>query len=195
MHPKHFITQELTTKNGYTWTLASRFGAMLHEIEKLYDERDKSWTFVGLEFEQHGPKIWFPGNCGNIVIQLNTNAIDNEILAHYQLAHEVVHLLAPTGERNVPVIEEGLATVYSEDYLLTNYGVTDYTDYTTLDSYIEAAKLVRELLAFDFNAILKLRSIEPSFKKMSSDTFIKAGVIYPEEKIEKLISTFVRESK
>ena len=193
MLEKHFKTQELPSKDGYTWTLASRLGAMLIEVEGLYGERDKSWTFVGLEFEENGPQNWFPGNCGNIVIQLNTNAINDEVLAHYQLAHEVVHLLAPSGARGAPVIEEGLATMYSENYLSANYGITDYSKFTNLDSYIEAARLVRELLAFDPEAIRKLRDIEPSFKKMSLDTFAEAGLDYTKGKITKLVASFVRE--
>ncbi|CAK1737898.1 IrrE N-terminal-like domain-containing protein [Vibrio crassostreae] len=193
MLEKHFKTQELPSKDGYTWTLASRLGAMLIEVEGLYGERDKSWTFVGLEFEENGPQNWFPGNCGNIVIQLNTNAINDEVLAHYQLAHEVVHLLAPSGERGAPVIEEGLATMYSENYLSASYGITDYSKFTNLDSYIEAARLVRELLAFDSDAIRKLRDIEPSFKEMSLDTFAEAGLDYTKDNITKLVASFVRE--
>ncbi|MBI1676304.1 hypothetical protein [Shewanella sp. DW31] len=162
---------------------------MVREIEGLYGERDKSWTFVGIEFERNGPQNWFPGNCGNIAIQLNVNALNNEVLAHYQLAHEVVHLLAPDGKREAPVIEEGLATLYSEDYIAREYQASGYTN---MASYVDAAKNVRDLLAFDKEAIKKLRAIQPSFKKMTQDTFRSASLNYPQDKIMNLIASFVR---
>ncbi|MGL1115795.1 hypothetical protein, partial [Vibrio vulnificus] len=190
INSNYYLTNPLPTNDGYTWTLASRLGSMLQEIENLYGKRDKSWTFVGVEFEASGPQNWFPGNCGNIAIQLNTNALQNDILAHYQLAHEAVHLLAPDGQCGAPVIEEGLATIYSEDYIAREHGATGYTN---MPSYIEAAKSVRELLMFDPDAIRKLRAVEPSFKKMSQETFKDAGIKYPENKILHLISKFVRQ--
>ncbi|PLA73789.1 hypothetical protein CYQ88_09210 [Hydrogenovibrio sp. SC-1] len=162
---------------------------MLQEVESLYGERDKSWTFVGVEFERNGPQNWFPGNCGNIAIQLNTNALDNEVLAHYQLAHEVVHLLAPDCKRGAPNIEEGLATVYSEDFVLREH---QQSNLTNMASYIEAATSVRELLAFEKDSIKKLRAVEPSFRLMTADTFKAANLDYPEDKVAYLLSTFVR---
>lgn len=189
MHLNHFITQPLLTNDGYNWTLASRLGYMISEIECLYGERDKYWTFVGVEFQEHGPQNWFPGNCGHIAIQLNTNALCNEVLAHYQLAHEAIHLLAPDGKCAAPVIEEGLATIYSEDYIAREFGESGYTN---MESYINAAKCVRDLLAFDSEAIKKLRSVEPSFKKMTQVTFNTANLNYPQDKVEDLTCKFVR---
>lgn len=187
INPNHYFTQPLPSNDGYTWTLASRLGAMLREIEELYGERDKSWTFVGVEFEKDGPRNWFPGDCGNIAIQLNTNALDNEVLAHYQLAHEVVHLLAPDGKCGAPIIEEGLATLYSEDFIFREYNASGITN---MRSYMDAAKSVRDLLYFDSNAIKKLRAVEPSFKKMTLNTFKTANIQYSQVKILNLISPF-----
>lgn len=189
MNTNYYLTHQLSTHDGYTWTLASRVGAMLQEIENLYGERDKSWTFIGIEFEQNGPKIWFPGNCSNIAIQLNTNALNNEILAHYQLAHEVIHLLAPDGKMDAPNIEEGLATVYSEDFVLREH---KRSNLTSMVSYVDAAERVRELLAFDALSIKKLRAIEPSFKKMTVDTFKAANLNFPDDKVAYLLSIFLR---
>lgn len=189
LNPNHYLTHPLPSNDGYTWTLASRLGAMLQEVENLYGERDKSWTFVGVEFEKSGPQNWFPGNCGNIAIQLNINALDNEVLAHYQLAHEVVHLLAPDGKSGAPNIEEGIATVYSEDFVWREH---QQSNLTNMASYIEAAASVRELLAFDEDAIKKLRAVEPSFKLMSADTFQTANLVYPKDKVAYLLSAFVR---
>lgn len=40
-------------------TYASRF---IQEIEKRYGSRDRSWTFVGVEFHTGQPQVWFPGS-------------------------------------------------------------------------------------------------------------------------------------
>jgi len=163
---------------------------MLQEIEFLYNERDKSWTFVGLEFEKNGPQNWFPGNGKNVAIQLNTNALNDTVLACYQLAHECIHLLAPDGKRGAPVIEEGLATVYSEDFIAKHFGASGYTD---MNSYQNAAALVRDLISSNPDAIKELRTIESSFKQMTLSTFQEAAIDFSEEKIIKLLEIFERE--
>lgn len=43
-----FDTQPLSTNNGYTYTLTSRIGDMLYEAESLFDDRDKTWTILGV---------------------------------------------------------------------------------------------------------------------------------------------------
>jgi hypothetical protein len=190
INQSYYLAHRLPTDDGYTWTLASRLGAMLQEIEVLYNERDKSWTFVGVEFEASGPQNWFPGNCKNVAIQLNTNALNDNVLACYQLAHECIHLLAPDGKRGAPVLEEGLATVYSEDFIAKYFGAEGYTN---MESYQNAAALVRDLISSNPDAIKKLRTIEPSFKQMTLSTFLEAEIDFPEQKIIELLETFERE--
>ena len=44
------VTQPLPNDNGYTWTLASLLGDMLHIAEELFGPRDLSYTILGIEF-------------------------------------------------------------------------------------------------------------------------------------------------
>jgi hypothetical protein len=186
----HYIAVSLPENTGFTWTLVSRLGAMLHEIEGLYGRRDMSWTPIGVEFGPETPQLWFPGNCKNIAIQLAPNARWDNVLACYQLAHECVHLLAPDGRDGAPVLEEGLATVYSEDYIARNFNRAGLTNF---QSYADAATKVRQLLALNPDAIKALRQIEPCFKQMTASTFVAAGLhTAPESLVNDLLTPFYR---
>ncbi len=57
------IANPLPSGDGYTWTLASRLGEMILDIEAQFGKRDRSWTILGIEFCDTGSQIWFPGNC------------------------------------------------------------------------------------------------------------------------------------
>jgi hypothetical protein len=189
----HFTSiQNLAAGQFRTWTLPTILGKMLTELETRYGSRDPSWTLLGVEFGQDGPQNWFPlyPNGGKFVlIELFYNALHDMEIACYQLAHECVHLLAPNGGGGAPVIEEGLATMYSEDYVKTNF---DKTGFTNMVSYIEAAALVRELESTSPEAIRNLRKIEPSFKNMTRETFAQAQVNVPTGLIEQLLAPFNR---
>ncbi len=101
---------------GFTFTLSSRLGQMLQKAEELYGERDKSFTILGIEFKEGVPQIWFPGNCGNVIIQLGLRAMQDVNQALFQLAHECVHLLNPhAGNGNM--LEEGLAVLFSVEFM------------------------------------------------------------------------------
>lgn len=185
----HFCAEELETHDGYTFTLPSRLGRILQEVETLYGKRDQSWALLGIEFGPGSPQLWYPRGLKNIVIQLASNALDDTPLACYQLAHECVHLLSPTGGNNAPVFEEGVATVFSEDYVKRTFDLEISAD---LGSYSAAAALVRELLLIDPQSIFKLRSVEPAFTLITEDTFKKAGVQAPSELIQQLLMPFQR---
>lgn len=189
MEESHFQAVPLESNDGYTWTLVTRLGDMLQEATGLYGPRDMSWTILGVEFGLEIPQIWYPGSRKDVVVQLGRSAIDDTLQACYQLAHESIHLLSPSGSSFAPVLEEGLAVAFSEDYVKANFGRI-YTSQTP--SYQVAARLVRELLSADPQAVKKLREVEPSFTKMTHETFDAARVIVPEGLIQKLLQSFVR---
>lgn len=189
MEESHFQAERLQSNTGYTWTLVTRLGDMLHQATSLYGPRDMSWTILGVEFGLDIPQIWYPGSRKDVVVQLGRRALNDTAQACYQLAHESIHLLAPSGSSPAPTLEEGLATVFSEDYVNANFGVI-YTPETP--SYQAAASLVRHLLSADPKAIKKLREVEPSFARMTQETFDTAKVIVPEGLIQKLLQPFVR---
>ena len=83
---------------GYSWSLTSRLGHMLRTAEERFGVRDKDYSVLGIEFGESGPFIWYPGNCKNIAIQLSIGSRASERCALYELAHECIHLLTPTGK-------------------------------------------------------------------------------------------------
>lgn len=105
----------------YTWTLTTRLGQALQMAEGLYGKRDQRWTVLGVEFADNGqPQVWYPGSGegrSNIVIQLTESAAQNYTVAMFQLAHEVVHVLAPNGTKGATLLEEELASYFSLFYV------------------------------------------------------------------------------
>lgn len=190
MQLTHFCATALDANDGYTWTLTTRLGSILHEIEEAYGSRDSSWTVLGVEFGPDTPQLWYPGNRKHVVVQLAMNAIDDTPLACYQLAHECVHLLAPGGRPPAPVIEEGLATVFSENYVERNFGLKNVT---SLASYKAAAAAVRELFSLEPSAIRKLRAVQPGFRQFTHDTFAQAGLAIPSVLVAQLLLPFQRQ--
>lgn len=168
-------------------TLARRLEDMLFKAEKEYGQRDQSWTLLGIEFRGAIPCIWFPKPGNGIIVRLSECALNDTVKACYQLAHECIHLLSPSGSSVVPVIEEGLATVNSESYIAREL---NYFYQTPEVPYATAAALVRELLSIAPDAIAKLRTVEPAFTKLTNQTFIEAGVEAPVPLIDKLLSPF-----
>ncbi|MGM3216467.1 hypothetical protein ACSQ5K_14745 [Pseudomonas sp. PhalM4] len=190
MEPTHF--QALLPPNTvHNWTLVTRLGDMLTRAEQLFGARDHSWTILGIEFGGNSPQIWYAGDADtkHVVIQLSRSRLNNTSLACYELAHECIHLLSPSGGNVVPTLEEGLATVFAEDYVLERFG---FIHDSGMESYRQAAALVRKLLVIEPDAVKRLRAVEPSFTNMSSATFEMAQLHVPEPLRHALIHPFLR---
>lgn len=185
-----FVARPLPTNNGYSWTLASLLGDMLHRAEQIFGPRDSSYTILGVEFCAGTPQLWYPGNRRHIAIQLTMECLTDQVRACYQLAHESVHLLAPTGGRNANVLEEGLATYFSELYLHDTFAKTMLPE---LASYADACSRVRQLLAIDPSVIRTLRAKQPAIHLATVDDILAARPDVPRELAESLVSPFVRQ--
>ena len=187
-------TRPLAQGCGYTWSMATRLGDMLKEAEVLFGTRDRSWTILGSELrtdENAVPQNWFPGYPArkDIILQVVPPADRNRNEALYQLAHEVVHTLAPHPGTRATVLEEGVATWFAAYYVRKAKGAEIHS---STDSYRQAHAKVAQLLARDHQAILKLRAIEPSFSRMTADTFKQADVQATPDEIAALLAPFTR---
>lgn len=131
---------------GFTWTLASRLGDMLTWAQNLFGPRNKEYTVLGIEFSAEGPMIWYPKAAKHIVIQLSLSARQDEVIALYQLSHECVHLLQPSGGEAATVFEEGLAVFFSWWYLEERLGIAKARELTSDPRYREAGELVHKFL-------------------------------------------------
>lgn len=183
-----FITYPLP-EGGYRWTLTSRLGRMLANAEELYGKRDRDYTILGIEFVVDHPRIWYPGSAKDIIIQLGLNALGDEVQACYQLAHECIHLLAPSGGQSANVLEEGLATYYSQVFVLQSFGRHMYS---SLPAYESAYANLVKLLQIDANAVKVLRQEEPSMWKFTPDLILKHYPTIGEKLAEQLTSQFMR---
>ena len=175
---------------GFSWTLASRLGALLAEAETRYGARDPSFTILGFEFRDGVPQVWFPGNRKHVVIQLGAACLSDEPRAVFQLAHECVHLLHPILAGTASVLEEGLATHYSIERVRAICNVT----YSAGNpAHERAAALVDVLLASDPAGIRSLRARHSSLSAVTPD---ELAVIYPSLKVssaEELCQRFGQE--
>jgi len=186
--------RQLYGGGGYTWTLASQLGNMLQLAQSQFGSRDESYTILGIEFIDDQPRIWYPGDCKNIVIQLGKLCLLQPGRACFQLAHETIHLLSPTKEQNVNVLEEGLAAYFQVWYMNNQYP-RDWPrpqfDWTKLPSSFEQAKmLVERLLGIDPNAIRRLREQQWRLSQITAEEIRNAYPVLDYDDVLALTTKF-----
>jgi hypothetical protein len=181
-----FACSRLENRMGWTWTLTSQLGALLHEAERLYGPRDPGFTILGIEFGGDRPGTWYPGDRNHISIRLSTSAQNDTEQAYFQLAHEVVHLLAPSDADGTIVLEEGLAHRFSLEMSQRN----ESNLVSTLPSYDHAKRHIDALLALDPDAIIKLREGIPCFSNMTKNHLCAVIGACPSELAETLCAPF-----
>jgi hypothetical protein len=176
------------TPTGHSWTITSKLGHILRTAEEQYGPRDYSYTILGVEFNQDGhPRIWYPGDCKHIIIQISMNCIDDINRAVFQVAHEALHCLCPTGKNNANVLEEGLANLFSIEYTIANgNGVWTSND----QKYTDASELVKQLLSLDYEIIKKLRLVQPTISYIDKDLILRTNPNVPVELADKLSMKF-----
>ena len=159
------ITEPNPEGKGYKWTLPSLLGDMLNKAEELFGPRDMCYTVLGIEFENNGPQVWYPGDCKHIVIQLNPT-VDNIYFICYQLAQETIHLLAPTGLNDANYLEEGVSIYFAVYYMREHL---NHPIQPTAPKYRTAFDLVEPILDADIECIKRLREDQPTFSKMTPE--------------------------
>jgi hypothetical protein len=127
--------------------------------EEYYGPRDRSYTILGVEFSNDNPRIWYPGNCGNVVVQLGPVCATDMSRACFQLAHEAIHLLSPSGSSTTTVLDEGLAEYFSVRYVREEFNANWHSD---IASYLIAGSLTEQLLAIDSGIIRAIRQLQPA---------------------------------
>jgi hypothetical protein len=192
------VTTPLKSESGYTWTLASRMGRMLAEAEDEFGPRDPAYTPLGVEFEQTGPRVWYPGSRKHVIIQLGTDCLTQPDRAMYQLAHEVVHLIAPTGGEHANNLEEGLATDFAVRFMQREFK-QDWAPRppekgekpkNTSERYGAAREAAAALLAFRPDAVRVIREKQPSLSKVTKEQILETCPTCPEDVAEFLVAKF-----
>jgi len=144
---------------------------MLRDAQERFGERDQSYTILGFEFCGDIPQLWYPGNCRHIVIQLTISCLTNLSQACYQLAHECIHLLSPSGGQHANVFEEGLANHFAHRYVQDTF---HFDMPVTVPSYQAARSLIEQLLALNSDSVKTIRAKQPTIYRISSGD-IRAG--------------------
>src|SRR4051812_43529612 len=87
--------------------------ALLTKAQQLFLKREEDDPLLGVRTDPGGPHLRFEPTGPGVWIELSPSAPDYRDQALHQIAHEVIHLLAPI--RNPPAImlEEGLAVWFS----------------------------------------------------------------------------------
>ena len=169
------------------------FRNMLPMAEDLFGPRDSSYTIHGIEFVSDGPYIWYPiKGQQDIIIRLGFLAAKDLSFACYQMAHETIHLLAPTGGQNANNFEEGVACYFAAYYMKNLLNQPDWRP--DLPSYKRALKRVAPLLDADIDCVQRLRKQEPSFSKMGNRQMSTAFPNLTPNNVDFLISKFNRNS-
>ena len=192
--PQININSDLLVPDGkdHTRTLAYQLSKMLHMVEELFGARDYSYTILGIEFASDGPQIWYPRNHRHIIVQLNVSTATDMPKAYYQMAHETIHLLAPTRLCDVTVFEEGVACYFAAYYMKYKFNQPNWSP--TLPSYRRALEIIAPRLNEDIRCIRRLRKNQPSFQKMSKEAVSSEFPKLTSENVDFLMSTFDRDS-
>lgn len=180
-----------TTKipNGYSCTIVSKLGHILRIAEERYGKRDTTYTILGIELTNQGcPQIWYPGDCKHIVIQITEECLKDMNHAVFQVAHEAIHCLSPTGKNDANVLEEGLANLFSIEYCRENGHGSNWQ--STDQAYTNASNLVEALLKFDRDIIKKLRVIESTISNITKDTIWSVNSSIPVKLVDDLTKKF-----
>jgi hypothetical protein len=127
-----------------------------------------------------------------IIIVLNSSVSMDILLACDNLAHETVHLLAPTGKRDGTNLEEGVACYFAAYYMKEQFNQPNWSP--TLPSYRCALEIIAPRLNEDIGCIRRLRKNQPSFRKMSKEAVSSEFPQLTSEDVDFLMSTFDRDS-
>ena len=182
--------QTMVPIDNNRYTLDFRLGDMLHMAEELFGPRDLSYTILRVEFVSDHPRIWYPGD-RHIVIQLDLSAATNTSQACYQMAHETVHLLSPTGGNHATNFEEGVACYFAAYYMTNRMNEPCWLP--DLPSYKRALELITPRLDEDIYCVRRLRDRQPSFLKMGREEISAEFPDLTPTDVDFLISKFDRE--
>lgn len=176
-----------------TTHITHAFMEMLNLAESMFGDRDKNWTFIGIEYEDNGPFIrYYPQNKISIVLSSNCSEfIPHYPQLYYQLSHEVCHLLYPTGSANANVLNEGISTYFSRVYIEKRFPGNDYAlRCISKSKYYRPYTLVEELMEINPNAIKEIRKICPRISDVTKQQLNSLNLGLSESKIEELVQKF-----
>lgn len=162
------------------------------DVEKRFGPAVNEWIMGGIIFDpkENQPCLFYLyARQGVVMIKLVEPAITSIEFARFQLAHELVHCLNPSGGQLSNVLEEGMAACFQQSYATRMLkGRVRLGD----EKYIAARKLFNKFLKKSkiSDPIIKLRGVEPYIYKVTHATFEATGIMLPAELEEVLLTKF-----
>ncbi|MEI7695748.1 MAG: hypothetical protein WCI64_08920 [Chlorobium sp.] len=166
--------------------------------EELFGTMSSDWEYGGIEINDNPPHLRYYPDIGKIVISLSEKVRNDDVQLCFQLSHEICHILYPvmnTDDIEIDkrtVLNEGISTFFSilviKNLCDIQFIIDNLREYNT--NYYGAYVLVNELMSLDFQAIKKLRIVEPMINLIKLNHFDDAGVILPIELKIQLLQKF-----
>lgn len=166
---------------------------MAAEIESIFGPASTTLSLRFINFSQTHkfPCIYYPnGYPDNLGINITGVALNDIILARFQLSHELVHCLCPVQREPTLMIEEGMATRYQLGYIKKHSKRKDWLCGEESKRYKNALSCYRDLVSNNKGAIKRLRAVEPCINLWSHKTFQDANIRVSSELEEKLLTVF-----
>lgn len=163
--PANFLNSLNPSGAEYVANLERLAQELLRELERRYGSRDSRYYLERIVFGAEGSPCVDATKHG-AVIYLSAAAKTSAAAAVFELAHEVVHLLAPTGGFDSTVLEEGLATMFQHE-IMGRCGMPNFR--SSVRAYLEAEGLLKQLIQLDVDVVAKLRKREPDFSKWTAE--------------------------
>jgi hypothetical protein len=188
IHPIVAQTQE--EQKASVWTISSRIYDAMMTAESRFGPSDMTYSIVGYAFlDIQIPLLGQNPKKKELLLKLPKSVANDLRQAVYQLSHEVIHTLAPQGAVRPTVLEEGLATLFSEQYFERAY--PGYSMRGTVKSYVDARDAVARYLPND--AFLRAaRTEQPTFSEISPAILQRANPSCDLQLAEYLCSSFKR---
>ena len=160
------------TDRSYEQTLMDELLKIIEEAELLFGPRDRSYKLLSPRITECSYAHPYVYSSRKIRIYLTSHA-KSRYVASDQLAHETVHVLGPT-QSWTNVLEEGLATWFSNAYMNRVYGVQFGAPNRWYDAALRA---VSPLLAKNKFVIKELRVRQPQLSKINETLLVEVAGI------------------
>ena len=190
-----FVNHPAGNDSKYAQQLRRHLANMFELAEDFFGCRDhRGYRCSGIEFHGAGSKIRYLSRPEhddvNINIKLSQSAAKNMSHACFEMAHETVHLLAPTGSQNVTNLQEGLACFFSVYYMKTILNEPKWC--YTKENQRRMLELFTPRLEETPYCIKELRGRQRWFQRLSKEDIRDLIPKLTEEEVYFLTSEFVR---
>lgn len=170
----------------------------LKVAQDLYGPMVNEWNYFGVEFNNMGPHLRYFTDTGNLVVSLSERSRNDNVQFHFQLSHEICHMLYPTMDKvtniNKPttVLNEGVSTYFSllaiENLCNVQEVISNLEEHS--NNYYQAFLLLAQLHQIDRDAVKKLRIIQPMLNELTEVDFEKSEVTIPKNLVKQLLEVF-----